>query len=324
MYFPNDIEEICYETDHIQKVLAEIKLNFQKYFEEYLEKESGHASSISDIEKLASTIGTVRLPKKKPINKPQVFNRNINEAIADFESDRESYKEILDEEALEEFAEDPGSFKNTILRNKCPIIRAVLQNKLAKELDKYRKDFKFSDPGDLLRVTTNIASFARDYSLNYYESETYEDAKALKDMNFSELTTNEYTVFGVIGGGIKSIFLYKLFPNIFPYRGPDAIWALWYLTNRKIFGCHQDSEFLMIKKEENTTQQNFYYPYDLFAFYALQLFNVLKNQAVKLGVEIPTKYRYVMVNSFLNFVANCHRDEIDDLKKKVTLDWHEY
>ena len=324
MYFPNDIEEICYDPDHIKKVLSEIILNFPRYFQNYLEQEAGQAIPISDIEKLAKSLGTIKLPKKKPIDKQNVYNRLLNEAIVVFESDRTTYKEILDEAALEEYADDPSSFKNTILKNKCPIIRHTLQNKLAKELDKYREAFKYADPKDLVNVSTNIANFARTYARNDYESESYEESKDLTDMNFSDLTTDDYTVFGVIGGGIKSIFLYKLYPNIFPYRGPDAIWSLWYLTNKKTFGCHQDSEFLMIKQEDNTTQQNFYYPYDLFAFYALQIFNLVKLQAMALNVEIRTNYRFVMVDSFLSFVANFHRDEINDLKRKVTLDWHGY
>jgi hypothetical protein len=54
MYYPNDIEEICYEQDHINKVLDEITIYLAEYFKVYIETEGGHSVNDDDIKKLAS------------------------------------------------------------------------------------------------------------------------------------------------------------------------------------------------------------------------------------------------------------------------------
>ena len=324
MYYPNYIEEICYDKDHIDKILTEIEANFPAYFHDYLYTDGGNIINDENIKKLAEHFGSSLKNKKKNINKTEVYLRLMFESVVSFERDRNSYLEILNLEYLEEYKDDPPYFKNTILRNKCPIIRATLQNKKAKELDKYREAFKNADPTKLLEVVTNIKKFEIKYKMDFYNSDKYEICDLVDKLNFSELLEEEYIVYGVIGGGIKSHFLYKLSPEIFPNRSRDAIWSLWYLTNKKIFGCKEDSEFLMIERKKNITQQNYFYPYDLFTFYALNIYLLLKKEAEKLDFAIPIEYRYVILDSFLSFVSQKHIDEINELKKVITDDGYGY
>ena len=53
MYYPNDIEEICYEQDHIDKVWEEMKQIIPEYFQRYIDTEGGHSIQESEAEKLA-------------------------------------------------------------------------------------------------------------------------------------------------------------------------------------------------------------------------------------------------------------------------------
>jgi len=115
-----------------------------------------------------------------------------------------------------------------------------------------------------------------------------------------------------------------MYPNIFPNRSRDAIWSLWYLTSKKKFKCKEDSEFLMIDVKNSVTQQNYFYPYDLFGFYALKLYLLLKEEAIRENVEIPIGYRYVILDSFLSYVAQQHIDEITVLKQAIKEDSHGY
>lgn len=324
MYYPNSIEDICYEKDHIDQILTEIKANFQDYFHDFLYTDGGNIIDDENLKKLAEHFGSSIKDKKKNKNIKEDYSRLISESIHSFERDRKTYFEILDLESLEEHQDDPSYFKNTILRNKCPIIRATLQNKKAKELDKYRRAFILADPGELLDVVTNIKNFEIRYKRDYYDSDNYELSDQVDKLNFDELLEENYVVYGVIGGGIKSHFLYKLSPHIFPNRSRDAIWALWYLTNKKTFGCKEDSEFLMIERKKNITQQNYFYPYDLFGFYALKIYLMLKKEAEKVDVRIPIEYRYVILDSFLSFVAQKHIYEINELKKVITDDGYGY
>ena len=131
------------------------------------------------------------------------------------------------------------------------------------------------------------------------------------------MDTEAFTVYGVIGGGIKSHMMYKVYPNTFPNCSRNAIWALWYLTDKKTFGCKTDSEFLMIDVGKSFTQQNYFYPYKLFAFYAFEIYKLLRDKATELGAYIDTDYRYVIVDSFLSFVENVHDEETSFLKAQI-------
>lgn len=228
----------------------------------------------------------------------------------DFEKDRDKYVAIFDEEALEEYEDDPQYFKSTVLKNECPIIHSTIHNKRAKELDKYRYEFNISDSNELLTVVYNLYNFAEEYYNNFYDEDIYDDIDNYKDLQISDLDTEDYTVYGVIGGGIKSHMLYKVYPSVFPNRSRDAIWALWYLSDKKTFECKQDSEFLMIDVEKSVTQQNYFYPYELFTFYAHQIFQMLKQEAHENNVYLDSENRYIIVDAFLTFIAEQHDEEI--------------
>lgn len=315
MYYPNDIEDVCYEMEHINQVLEEIKQNIPEYFQRYLDTEAGEVATEDEVCRLAKAIGTSGTPKAKTKNYKKILENITQQAIKDFESDRKRYLDIFNEEALEEYGHDVASFKNTVLRNEVPIIRNTLQNKAAKELDRYRQAFKESQPGNLFNVSKKLVQLSNEWKSDWYDYEDFEALTHIDDLGYHELDGEECVVFGVIGGGIKSTFVYKLFPFMFPIRSREAVWALWYLSGKKRFGCKEDSEFLMINKEHSTTQQNYFYPYAIFAYYALHIYLELKKHFAKHGVAISTDYRFVIVESFLSFVAQCHRDETELLKR---------
>ena len=323
MYYPNNIEEICWDQDHIEKVWNEMQKFLPTYFQKYIDTESGQAISESDIEKLAAKLGSTSTPNSKPRNTKEILKRLLRESIVNYEKDRQSYQDILNLEALEEYKHDVNSFKNTVLKNQIPIINKTLNSK-AKELEKFKIAFKHSQAGDFFRVTFNIVKLACEWHEDWYEEDKFEGINTCDDLGYYELDGDEYIVYGVIGGGIKSQFIYKLFPEMYPNRNREAIWALYYLCNKQKFGCHEDSQFLMINTKEGTTQQNYFYPYSLFAFYALQIFKKLRVLYSEHGIILPNEHRFVAVDSFLSFVARTHQAEIDILKQKSNSYHYDY
>lgn len=311
----SSIEKICYEQEHINKVWEEIKQVIPDYFQNYIDTEGGHAIQDSEVEKLAEKFRATSKPKSKLKDTKKILERLLKETISDFEKERHVYQNILDIESLEEYKHDVNSFKNTVLKNQIPIIRKTLQNKKAKELDKFRVNFNKAQPGHLFEVTSNIINLANKRYNEWYDSKKFEKINLCDGLDYYELDEVKYTVFGVIGGGIKSHFIFKLFPEMYPYRSREGVWALYYLSNKKQFGCTQNSQFLMINIGEGTTQQNYFYPYGLFAFYALRIFNKLKELYAKHGISLPIEYRFVAVDRFLSFVSRSHQDEINILKQ---------
>jgi hypothetical protein len=311
------VEKVCYEQVHICKVLDVIKNAFSEYFVNFLAYDGVSGPTECEIQKIAVSLGIENKTRKKNNNITQSFKNILEQGKADFERDRKKYLDIFDEETLEEYQDDPAAFKSRTLRNECPIINATINNRQKKALDKYRHDFNLSNANELLTVVTNLYKFAENYIKNVYDTNSYDNIAKYTDLFFSELDTESCTVYGVIGGGIKSHMLYKKYPSVFPNRSRMAIWALWYLTNKKTIDCKMDSEFLMIDTKASITQQNYFYPYELFAFYAHQIFQLLKAEAKKLDVYIDPEYRYIIADSFLSFVALNHASEIDVLTNQI-------
>lgn len=49
MYYPNDIEEICYDQAHIEQVWGEICKTIPNYFQKYIDTEGGHSIEESEM-----------------------------------------------------------------------------------------------------------------------------------------------------------------------------------------------------------------------------------------------------------------------------------
>jgi len=310
------VEAVCYDHKHIEKVLDIIKTKFPEYFNDFIMLEAGYGVSEQDVQKIAEKLGVQKVTSKKNVDITKKFKNIIIEASENFEKDREKYIAIFDQEALEEYEDDPQYFKSTVLKKECPIIHHTLFS-TAKELDKYKRDFNISDSNELLTVVSNLFNFAEDYYDNFYKEKAYDKIDCHEGLEISDLDTDDYTVYGVIGGGIKSHMLYKVYPAVFPNRSRDAIWALWYLTDKKTFDCKQDSEFLMIDVDKCITQQNYFYPYELFTFYAHQIYQMLKQKSDENNVYLDSENRYIIVDAFLTFVAAQHEDEISFLKQQI-------
>lgn len=316
MYYPNDIEEICYDQSHIEQVWDEIMQVIPNYFQKYIDTEGEKSIEESEIEQLAARFGSTSRQRNRTRDIRQTLERLLKASISNYETERQHYIDILDLESLAEYKHDANSFKNTVLKNQVPIIRRTLRNTQARELDRFRAAFNSAQPGQLFEVTSNIVKLAHEWRNEWYEEEDFERIDTCDELGYYDLDEENYIASGVIGGGIKSHFIYKLFPEMYPNRSREAVWALYYLSNKRRFGCREESQFLMINAKEGTTQHNYFYPYGLFAFYALRIFNQLKRLYAEHGVTLPIEYRFVVVDDFLSFVAQKHHSEIDVLKQR--------
>lgn len=306
------VEDKCFQVTHIQKVLNVIKANFQGFFDKFLESQQSHISP-DRIDELHDKFIVDYNGKHLVFDRSRACKELFQEAISDFEKDRGTYVGLFKQKMLEEYEDDPQQFKSRVLKIETPIIRKTLQNIYAEQLDKYRAAFYRANAMDLLTIVSKLSKFSDDYVKDKYNAENFESTVYYKDLNLTVLDTEEYTVHGVVGGGIKSTMLYKNYPGVFSSRSRLAVWAMWYLVGKEKFGCNMDSEFLMIDLKKNSIQQNYFYPYELFEFYALQIYLLIKEAAKLLGVEVNSEYRFVYVDAFLSFIALEHIQEINYL-----------
>jgi hypothetical protein len=279
-----------YESAHVSAVAAAVRTGFPKYF------------------------GTF-------FSSPTEVKLKFLSAIKGWEQDYEAYQKFLDIEFLEEFDVNPAAFKNA-MKTKCPIIRHCLNSSM-QEMKKYKIEFNTAMGQDLLTVVTNIARFGEQY-METFDDAAHERAATVDALGLSPLVGEGYTAYGVIGGGIKSRFLYALYPEAFADRNQEGIWALYFLTDAHHFGFHDGSEFIMARMDhdKNTIQQNYHYPYDLFAWYALLIYTLLREACAEKKVPLDPQYRYIYVLTFLNHVAEQHHDDIRLLKGTNEYDYY--
>jgi len=274
---PNDR---LYKPEHIHEVLTDMTEGFEVYFQKIVPDKT-HLVHV------------------------------LKESVEKFEHERGKYIELLDRAYLEEFEYDPGSFKGT-LRRDCPIIRRCL-NSPAKVMDAYRKGFNQASGEDMLEVVINLSGFVDEFIAEFNPGKQLK-AKHPSELGVSDLDTETYTTFGVIGGGIRSHIIYNLHPIAFPSRSQNSIWSYYFITHQKDYGFEDGSEFLMINSDGVGTQQNFFYPYDLFTYYAGKIFLLLKEKCLEYDYPLKAEYRYVYVNAFFDGVANLHSEDINALK----------
>ena len=112
-----DVEPKCYEADHISKVEALLKKNFPGYFKSFLDSGTG-GISMEQFAELQVHFG-VRPDRQRKNNRSQreTYIEIITDSVAGFLKDRQKYLDIFDEEALEEYEDEPGVFKTEILKN---------------------------------------------------------------------------------------------------------------------------------------------------------------------------------------------------------------
>lgn len=279
MILGNELEAQVYEVEHIEQVLAEISAQFPAYFTGFAEDS---------------------LPPR------------FEKAIRKYEKEQVRYQNYMDLEALAEFEHDPGAFKSETARH-CPIIQNCL-NSQEEVMHGYQMAFGRTTGRALLTPVRNIAKFGRDYVLAF-KDHLHEAAASPADLDLAPLNESEYGLNNVIGYGIQSSMLYGQYPREFAHRSQNAVWALYFLSGRKDFGLTDGSEFMMVQADHGTCEQNYFYPADLFGYYALQTYLLVKKACAELDIRLQNRYRYIYLSEFCDHVADTHRADINVFKR---------
>lgn len=278
----NKPEKEIFKLQHIEQVVSELETNFTIYFESFAK----------------------RFPES-------IFKKSIE----DYEKEHKAYREYLSFEALLEYESDPNAFKRHT-RNHCPIIRRCMQSP-DEVMRQYQKSFSLVSGRQLLDAVRNIAEFGLDYSITF-DDEGHEDAATFSDLGLELLNDPKYGCVGVIGYGVQSSLLYGRYSRYFAHRSQNAVWALYFLSGRKDFGLLDGSEFLMVDPDEGICEQNYFYPAELFGFYSLKIFLMLKAACKELKITFYDLNRYTYLDAFNNHVAETHREDINTYTRSST------
>lgn len=69
--------------------------------------------------------------------------------------------------------------------------------------------------------------------------------------------------------------------------------------------------------DDSVIRQNFSYLYQLFAYYAFEIYKLLESEANKINLPLNKSYRYVVVDAFLSSVKEYHKEDINLYKAQI-------
>jgi hypothetical protein len=306
------------EKAHMAAAWEVLQASFPRYFESFVAPKAASGDDL--LEKLKSNerfrVKASKAPKVPP---PPDFSL-FEEAVENYEAEAQHYRAFFDSEVLEEFREDdPDSFK-TELSKKCPVIRYTLNSRL-EDLKEWKYKYHATHSKKMLETFGHLLALGEEYESDRGKEskfDKYDSPAAFEMEDFNEEVTG---VPGVIGGGIKTAVLHHMNARIFANRSSRALFGLYFMTAKQTFKLRsKTSEFLMIDDKLNgrdlniREDHNYWYPYELFAFYALRLFRLLRGASRERGYELDSTFRFVYVQTFLDHVCDENGEDMKVLK----------
>lgn len=294
------------KSDHIERVWEKIAAALPKYWTSLI----GRQASKRPAAQLAQHFGSAPAsPKATVLAEP------FAAAVQAYEKSALKYRDFFDPDAVEEYEDDPNTFKRNLARD-VPVIAGTL-NQRRPELQEWQKSFRSAKGRDLLEVFSNVLEFRQDWEKQHPEAK-YASFNDVAEFELDPLDGDEsMTLTNVIGMGIKSIVLYHLDSGRLPQRARSDLYGLYFLSGMETFSLpSRTSEFLMINDREPASngslimEHNFWYPYSLFSLYALRIYRWMDAEMRAAGGGLDPHVRYVFVAHFLNEVCSEHTEHM--------------
>lgn len=304
--------DLAKEPEHVAEVWSAISTALPQYWTRFVNAERG-AEPAAQLAAKFKTSGSKRKSDREVL--APVFER----ALSAYEKEAQKYRVFFDVEAMEEYQDDPNSFKQGLMRD-VPVIANTLRQR-RKELAEWQKHFKIAKGRDLLEIFANVLDFTGEW-IEQHPPASYRDIDDPSSFGLDALDDDEtMSMQNVVGMGIKSIVLYHLHPDRLPARGRDGLYGLYFLSGRGDFGLPSgSSEFLMVNDLNPASDgslimdQNYWYPYGLYSLYALRVFRWMEQRLAEVGMVLDQAMRYVYVDRFFEAVCDSHEADLKTMR----------
>lgn len=240
--------------------------------------------------------------------------KNLKNTIKSWEKEIQEYhnsiKDYFELDGFEFYEDDLDDFKNNAVAKQLWTVKSAL-NTRDPDLENYQKDFANATPKSLYITIKNILSKSYDYVENVKLS--YSNIKSLEDLKLNFLEQDETFLIRVIGLGIRSEILHRMFPNRFVLMTRKSIWAMYFLSN-------EANEFVRDEIEEDMlrTTHEWEYDYIRFTYYINFLTNLLDSYLRKYDIILKPELRFGYSNMFLSEIVKSKKNIIDQfLHRKV-------
>lgn len=248
------------------------------------------------------------------------FTAFLKKQISDNDKLHDKYHSIFDMDAMEEYAEDTEGFKSAVLKKECDVIRKTLSSR-TEALKEWKSKFYGCKSQALYDTFYNMITFAADY-VEEMDEEAMIALDTVDECGLAEMEEDACYKAGVLGYGIVSNILNHMYPRVFPGSYKAGVWSLYFLSNgsKTIETPSKTSEFSMVKDETWSKtgiyemEHNYFFPYEVFCIYTLRIYRALTEKiAARFHKEYPSDYRFLLTNSFYDYVTSENRANIATL-----------
>jgi nucleoside 2-deoxyribosyltransferase len=245
----------------------------------------------------------------KKDNKEEI--KRLKEKLATMEAEVEAYhkscQENFNEEGIMALEDDKGAFKDEVFAKELWTVRSALTDMSNRELDRYRDSFENATATEIFDCILNIINQTREYVLNVFPKINLKTIKNIKDLKLEFLSEENMTMVGVIGLGIRSELLHRLYPNVFPIMTRRSLWGMFFLTNEDEFVIDENWN------GKSRTSHQWNYEYERFCFYNNFLTNLMESYLLRHKIKIKPELRFGYINLLLVEFSKKHKEEIAEL-----------
>ncbi len=286
----NEIKIVYQDTEKIKNI---INSNFDYYFDTVFGLQPGKESqkNTSEIE--------------------ATLNKVINKWKQEIIEYRDKLRKVFTKDNLQVYEELLDDFKNKIFSENLWTVNAALKS-FEPDLARYKKDFSNVLAEDILSTLTEILQEADSYVNTVAGSLDYKNIIKIEDLKLAFLDEEEMFLNKIIGFGIRSEILHRIYPAHFPIMTQRSLWGMYFLTNNA-------DEFITIeqkiRKGKMRVSHNWQYNYERFTYYNNYLVNTMIEKVKNLSTTLKPEIRFGYINMFLVGIAEKHKNEIRELKE---------
>lgn len=235
------------------------------------------------------------------------LKNEIEKIVSDVLDYNYSCKKYFSLENLEIYEDDINAFKNSVFAKELWTVKSSLNDRSNIELDRYRESFEIVTPKEVYETVRNIVKKATDYMNNVFPKINLDTIRTVDELRMDFLDDNDMLLGGVIGLGIRSELLHRLFPNAFAIMTRRSLWGMYFYSGQ--------SEFIfdMEKDGLHRTSHQWNYDYVTFCFYNLFITRSIRKFLIDHGIIFNKEYYYGYINFMLRDYAARYKNEIDKL-----------
>jgi hypothetical protein len=275
----------------------------KKILEEQFKVLWGYAFGIVDEE---IQIKNLRIKKdnKKEIENLKKLIFQMEQQVKEY---RDEFHRFFNIDFIEAIEQDLSAFKNEIFAKKLWTVKSALYDHSNPELERYRDSFDNATPRDIYEHVRRILNTSKNYVENVFPNINLKTILNINSMKLDFINDKEMLMTGVIGLGIRSEMLHRLYPGVFPIMTRRSLWGMYFLTEQDEFVVDENRD------GKSRTSHQWNYEYDRFCFYCNFLMNIMENYLSKYKINIKPEIRFGYINLLLVEFADKFKDKINEL-----------